>query len=72
MLDLKIQEVGGGDAVIYDGPFADQPENKSLGEWAPDETHTYRFTVTLRPGTGNEFQNAATRVTYTWTATAGT
>jgi spore coat-associated protein N len=70
VLDLRIRDEGSG-ATVYEGPFADQPQNKSLGEWQPDETHTYRFTVTLRSGTGNTYQNAATRVTYTWTATAG-
>jgi spore coat-associated protein N len=71
VLDLKIQDEGAG-TIVYQGPFANQPENKSLGRWAADEAHTYRFTVTLRSGTGNTYQNAATRVTYTWTATAGT
>jgi len=71
VLDLKIQDEGAG-TIVYQGPFANQPENKALGRWAPDQSHTYRFTVTLRSGTGNEYQNAATRVTYTWTATAGT
>ena len=39
-----------------------------LGTWAPDETHTYTFTVTFASAAGNEYQDAETTLDFTWTA----
>jgi hypothetical protein len=52
---------------VYNGPIA-SVGTVDLGTWAPDDTHTYTFTVTFASAAGNEYQDAQTTLDFTWTA----
>jgi spore coat-associated protein N len=75
VLRLKVED--GSTTVIPEQGF-DQAISKGLGSFAPDEQHTYKFTVTFpdkgTPGSGtsddNAFQGSKAVNTYTWTATS--
>ena len=56
-----------GTAEVYSGSLGGIG-TLSLGSWAPDESHTYTFTVTFAAAAGNDYQNAQTTVDLTWTA----
>lgn len=72
VLKLKIDD---GATTVYNGNLKDFSSN-ALGTYAPNDTHTYTFTVTFPDGgtpgsntTGdNAYQGSSTTVQFTWTA----
>jgi hypothetical protein len=74
---LRIKVTEGRTTVVPEQSFA-RAISKGLGTFAPDERHTYRFTVTFpdtgTPGSGqggdNAFQGSKAVNTYTWIATS--
>lgn len=72
LLELTVVDESGTE--VYGGAFGSLDE-KPLGTtaWAPKQKHTYTFTLTLDPTTGNDYQGKHAAATYTWDAvqTAG-
>ncbi len=68
-LSLTITDTGTG-ADVYSGTFGGLVDGAGtdLGRWAPDEAHTYRFTVRLDAATSNDDQAKSAGATYTWTS----
>ena len=69
-LKLKIEDVTGATPVlVHSSDLGAVPAaGISLGSFAPDEAHTYRYTVTLDPSTGNSSQGKSASADYVWTA----
>lgn len=69
-LRLRIDDVtGGGNAKVYDGDLGSVPAGGlALGDYAPNEAHTYRFTVTLEQGAPNSDQGKSAGADYEWDA----
>lgn len=76
VLKLKIDD---GATNVYDGNLKDFPSSATplaLGTYAPNDSHTYTFTVTFPDGgvpgsnsTGdNAYQGSSTTVEFNWTA----
>jgi len=68
VLNLVITD---GTTEVYNGPLADI-STVGLGTWAAGEARTYTFTVTFAEADGNEYQNAETKLDFTWNATQST
>ena len=69
-MHLKIDDVTGGSAVkVYDGDLGSVPAGGiALGDFAPDEAHTYRFTATLEQSAPNSDQGESASADYEWDA----
>lgn len=69
-LQLKIDDVTGGSTTkVYEGDLGSvSAAGLALGEYAPDEAHTYRFTVTLAQGAPNSDQGKSAAADYEWDA----
>jgi hypothetical protein len=68
-LQLKIADTTTG-TDVYSGPLGGLG-TKSLGDWAKNEAHAYKFTITF-PETNtdqNADQNKSATATFTWNAT---
>jgi len=65
VLTLVITE---GATEIYKGGLA-AVGTVDLGTWDPDESHTYKFTVTFAAGSGDEYQGGQTTLDFIWDAT---
>ncbi|UMG94289.1 CalY family protein [Nocardioides sp. TF02-7] len=68
-LTLTITDTASG-TDVYDGTFGGLVDGArtELGEWAPEEAHTYEFTVRLDEATTNVDQRKTAGATYTWTS----
>lgn len=70
-LNLVIKDEA--NATVYTGTITGMG-NISLGTWAPNDEHTYTFTVSFpdggASGADNAYQGDTTSVTYNFTATA--
>lgn len=62
---------GNGDdpPAVYTGTLQDMNGNYSLGTWAADEQHRYRFTATFDSSAGNAYQGDDTSARFQWDAT---
>jgi spore coat-associated protein N len=77
-VQLDVQDITGGNLIpVFAGPLASL-QTRTLGNVAPGEAHTYRFTASLPDGgtppspTGgdNAYAGSALSVRYSWKATA--
>lgn len=69
--NLSLKVVADGDTThpLYNGDFSSLG-SIPLGTFAANTgSHTYTFTVTLDPSTGNAFQNKDASATFTWNGT---
>jgi hypothetical protein len=64
-LTLRIESAAG--AVIYSGPIGQMPVLR-LGEVAAGARRSYRFTVSLPAGTGNEVAGSSLSAHFAWSA----
>jgi hypothetical protein len=69
-LHLKVDDVTGGAATkVYEGDLGSvSAAGLALGDYAPDEAHTYRFTVTLDQSAPNSDQGKSASADYEWDA----
>jgi hypothetical protein len=76
-LDLRIEDCGafagstapscGSGDVVHDGKVS-ALSTASLGSFAPDAKHRYKFDVTLPQSTGNAYQGKSASVQFDWNA----
>jgi spore coat-associated protein N len=69
-LHLKVDDVTGGSATkVYEGDLGSvSAAGLALGDYAPNEAHTYRFTVTLDQNAPNSDQGQSASADYEWDA----
>ena len=67
VLSLAIVDTA-SNAVVYNGNFGGLQDGlkNALGTWAPNESHTYRFTVQFAQSATVAEQNRAASAEYTW------
>ncbi|QIK67259.1 hypothetical protein G7072_13695 [Nocardioides sp. HDW12B] len=74
-LSLSITDTGSG-ATVYSGNFGGLVDGTAValgaGTWAPQEAHTYKFSVTLDSGATNVDQNKSAGAVYQWNSTQDT
>ncbi len=74
-LSLSITDTGSG-ATVYNGNFGGLVDGSAVAlgtaAWAPDEAHTYKFSVTLDSGAGNVDQKKSAGAVYQWNSTQET
>jgi hypothetical protein len=57
-----------GGTDVYTGTLAALGSSQSLGTYAADEQHRYKFTATFNSSAGNVYQGANSTATFTWNA----
>ena len=77
-LDLKVEDCGlwngttaptcNGSNIVYSGKANAVPAAVSLGSFAANAKHQYKFDVTLPSGTTNAFQGTSASVQFDWKA----
>jgi Ca2+-binding RTX toxin-like protein len=69
VLQLRVEDQGGGGAVVFEGPLRNM-RHVLLGGIRKGQQRTYRFTASLPEEVGSEYAGASTGADFVWSASA--